>query len=149
MSSTRFNLVASVLALFMAACASTPPPQGGATPEARRAELSCTLPSTCVDSLGGSFAPLRFEGDAAQALAALKAALASFPEAKVVRADGLEIDTIFTTPMGFRDAVDFRIDPAGQRIDYRSRSLFGLFDFGKNRSRMREFIARYEQRGGH
>jgi uncharacterized protein (DUF1499 family) len=145
LSSTRFSLAASVLALFITACASTPPPPG-ATPEARRAELSCTLPSNCVDSLGGSFTPLRFEGDAVQAVAALKAALASFHEAKVVRAEGLEIDTIFTTPMGFRDAVDFRIDPAGQRIDYRSRSLFGLFDFGKNRSRMREFIARYEQR---
>ena len=39
----------------------------------------------------------------------------------------------------------FRIDPDAQRIDFRSRSLFGLFDWGKNRSRMQEFKTRFEQ----
>ena len=31
----------------------------------------------------------------------------------------------------FQDLVDFRIEPGLQRIDYRSRSTFGLYDLGK------------------
>lgn len=50
------------------------------------------------------------------------------------------------TPAGFRDQVDFRIDPQAQRIDFRSRSLFGLFDWAKNRSRMQEFKRRFEHK---
>jgi len=40
--------------------------------------------------------------------------------------------------------VDFQIDPAAERIDFRSRSLLGLFDFGKNRSRMQDFALRFQ-----
>jgi uncharacterized protein (DUF1499 family) len=52
---------------------------------------------------------------------------------------------IFTTRVGFRDQVDFQIDEVAQRIHFRSRSLVGLYDFGKNRSRMQAFRARFEQ----
>ncbi len=57
----------------------------------------------------------------------------------------LALEVIFTTPVGFRDQVDFRIDPQAHRVDFRSRSLFGLFDWDKNRSRMEEFKMRFEQ----
>jgi len=40
--------------------------------------------------------------------------------------------------------VDFQIDPAAERIDFRSRSLLGLFDFAKNRSRMQDFALRFQ-----
>jgi hypothetical protein len=66
-------------------------------------------------------------------------------ETTVERSDPLAMEVIFTTPVGFRDQVDFRIDPQAQRVDFRSRSLFGLFDWGKNRSRMQEFTPRFEQ----
>ncbi|MEP7140376.1 MAG: DUF1499 domain-containing protein, partial [Caldimonas sp.] len=59
------------------------------------------------------------------------------------------LEAVFTTPIGFRDLVDFRIDAAAHRIDYRSRSSFGLFDFGKNRSRMTAFAARFAQNARH
>ena len=62
-----------------------------------------------------------------------------------MRADDLSLEAVFTTPLGFRDRVDFRIDAQAQRIDYRSRSSFGLFDFGKNHSRMKAFSARFKQ----
>jgi uncharacterized protein (DUF1499 family) len=55
------------------------------------------------------------------------------------------MEVTFITPAGFRDQVNFRIDPQAQRIDFRSRSSFGLFDFGKNRSRMQEFVMRFER----
>lgn len=73
----------------------------------------------------------------------LEATLKTFAEAQVVRRDALAVQVIFQTPLGFRDQVDFQINPAAERIDFRSRSLFGLFDFGKNRSRMQEFTLRF------
>ena len=113
-------------------------------------ELTCLLPSNCVNSRGtGNLVPLRYTGTPTQALDLLRATLATFPEATVVRAEPLALELIFTTPVGFRDQVDFRIDVEAQRIDFRSRSLFGLFDFGKNRSRMREFATRFEQQSQH
>jgi uncharacterized protein (DUF1499 family) len=90
-------------------------------------------------------APLQFTGTPAQALGTLQATVATFPEATVVRSEAQAMEVIFTTPAGFRDQVDFRIDPQARRIDFRSRSLFGLYDWGKNRSRMREFATRFEQ----
>jgi uncharacterized protein (DUF1499 family) len=51
---------------------------------------------------------------------------------------------IFTTTIGFKDQIEFRIDEASKRIDYRSRSKFGLYDFNKNRSRMQDFSASFK-----
>jgi uncharacterized protein (DUF1499 family) len=155
---TCFQSVTGALALLLAGCASQSPapnapnaPNAPSAPTANAAEdsraaLACLLPTNCVSSFnGGSLAPLRFEGTQAQALTLLRATLAEFPEAQIVRADGLSLEAVFTTSAGFRDLVDFRIDAQAQRIDYRSRSSFGLFDLGKNRSRMTAFSARFEQ----
>jgi uncharacterized protein (DUF1499 family) len=88
---------------------------------------------------------MRYQGAPLQALAVLRATLAEFPEAQIVSADGLSLQAVFTTSLGFRDLADFRIDAQAQRIDYGSRSSIGLFDFGKNRSRMTAFSKRFEQ----
>ena len=144
------------LTVLLGACAATAPtPQAaGATAataateatEAGSADLACALPSNCVSSLGdGGLPPLRYAGTPEQAMAKLQAALLGFPEARVVRSEPLAMIVIFTTPAGFRDQVDLRIAPQAQRVDFRSRSLFGLFDWGKNRSRMQEFRRRFEQ----
>ena len=109
-------------------------------------DLACAMASNCVSSLqAGSLAPLRYTGTPAQALAILQAALNTFPEARVARSEALALEVVFSTPAGFKDQVDFSIDPQGQRIDFRSRSLFGLFDWGKNRARMQAFAIRFEQ----
>ena len=134
---TGFALLA--LLVLLGACAST-------TPDSGSPGLTCLLPSNCVTSReGGDLMPLRYTGTPAQAMELLRATVATFPEATVVRADPLGMELIFTTPIGFRDDVDFRIDAQAQLIYFRSRSQIGLFDFGKNRSRMREFITRFEQ----
>jgi uncharacterized protein (DUF1499 family) len=113
--------------------------------EASGTDLACPLPSNCVNSLAGNgLEPLRFEGSAEQAMSALKTTLADFPEATIESAEGHAMSVIFTTAVGFKDRVDFRIDTPGQRIDFRSRSLLGLYDFGKNRSRMAAFAKRFE-----
>ena len=89
--------------------------------------------------------PLRYVGTPAQAMLALQATLKTFPEATVVHSRPPFLEVIFTTPVGFKDQVDFQIDGQAQHIDFRSRSLFGLFDFGKNRARMQDFKLRFEQ----
>ncbi len=137
---TSFCRVAPLaLALLLGACASTSPNASSASPSDT---LTCSLSSNCVSSLDGA-PPLRFEGTPAQALERLRATLTSFPEARTVRVEDMALEVVFTTPAGFKDLVDFRIDPAQQRIDYRSRSAFGLYDFGKNRSRMQLFAERF------
>ncbi|WP_313951646.1 DUF1499 domain-containing protein [Accumulibacter sp.] len=135
------------LAILLSGCASDVPKLHASDASySLSPHLACTLPSNCANSLGtGNLLPLRYTGPPAQAMAMLRETLKTFPEAKVVRSEELALEVIFTTPAGFRDQVDFRIDAATQRIGFRSRSLFGLFDWGKNRSRMREFATRFEQ----
>lgn len=143
----KLKLGVLALAFLLGACAATAPTSNtiGAS-DSGSPELTCLLPTNCVNSRGtGDLVPLQYTGTPAQALDMLQATLATFPEATVVRAEPLALELIFTTPIGFRDQVDFRIDVTAQRIDFRSRSLFGLFDFGKNRSRMQEFANRFEQ----
>lgn len=119
---------------------------GSASTVFGNAQLTCTIPSNCVSSQEtGDLMPLRFAGTQAQALELLRATVATFPEASIVRADPLGLQLILTTPVGFRDEVDFRIDAVAQLISFRSHSLFGLFDFSKNRSRMSDFTKRFEQ----
>lgn len=146
---SRFAAAAS-LVLLIAGCASQAPASRSSELAAdQRAALACTLPTNCVNSFDSAgLGPLRYEGSSAQGLAVLRATLTEFPEAQIVSADGLSLEAVFTTPLGFRDRVDFRIDAQARRIDYRSRSSFGLFDFGKNRSRMSAFSARFERNAG-
>jgi uncharacterized protein (DUF1499 family) len=131
-------------AVVLSACASTAPHRSSVA-AAKAPDLDCLLSSNCVSSTGtGGFAPLPYQGTPAQAMARLQTTLKHFPEATVVHSDALTLQAIFTTPIGFRDQVDFRINSQDQRIDFRSRSLFGLFDWGKNRSRMQAFTTRFE-----
>jgi uncharacterized protein (DUF1499 family) len=142
---SEFGILA--LAILLSACASTAPTSTSTSaPDSGGSDLACPLPSNCVNSRGSSnLAPLRYTGTPVQAMQILRATVATFPDATVMRAEPLALEVIFTTPAGFKDQVDFRIDAQSQRIDFRSRSLFGLFDFGKNRSRMQAFATRFEQ----
>lgn len=138
-AASAYRAAPLALALLLGACASTAPVASGSSPPDT---LACGLPSNCVSSLSGA-PPLRFDGTPAQAIERLRITLASFPEARIVRAEGLTLAAVFNTPAGFQDQVDFQIDPVQQRIDYRSRSILGLYDFGKNRSRMQSFVERF------
>jgi len=132
-------------AILLSACASGTP-HGSSAEATNTPDLGCLLPSNCVNSVGtGGLAPLPYSGTPSQAMALLQATLKQFPEATVVSSDARTMQVIFTTPMGFRDQVDFRINAQNQNIDFRSRSLFGLFDWGKNHSRMQAFTMRFAQ----
>lgn len=141
----KFGLL--VLVILLGGCAAATPTSNAIdAPSASGQDLACLLPTNCVNSLGtGGLMPLQYAGTPAYAMNLLRATLATFPEATVVRAEPLSLELIFTTPIGFKDQIDFRIDVQAQRIDFRSRSQFGLFDFGKNRSRMEELATRFER----
>jgi uncharacterized protein (DUF1499 family) len=111
--------------------------------------LHCTHPGNCVSTAGQwAVAPLEAFSTAPQAREALLRTLAASPEARIVRDEPLYIDVIFTTTLGFKDQVEFIIDPQGRRIDFRSRSQIGLWDLGMNRRRMGALRARFEQMQG-
>lgn len=134
------------IAALLTACSTFTPPAPAAKNTAIDPRLSCTLPTNCVNSRTSSgLAPLRFVGTGAHGLALLQATLASFPEATVQQQDESTITAVFTTPAGFRDAVIFLLDLQQHQIDFQSHSGFGLYDFGKNRSRMQAVTARFDE----
>ncbi|MBC7728606.1 MAG: DUF1499 domain-containing protein [Microbacteriaceae bacterium] len=143
----KSKVVVCLFASLLGACAATSQsPQASDASKATQPDLMCSLPSNCVSSRGGGgMQPLRYAGTPAQAMVALQATLKTFHEATVVHSEPQFLEVIFTTPVGFKDQVDFQIDAQAQHIDFRSRSLFGLFDFGKNRARMQDFKLRFEQ----
>ena len=139
---TSFRFMLAVRLVF-SSCAATAPAFAAQDPVID-SRLSCTLPTNCVNSRTSSgLSPLRFNGTAAQGLALLQATLASFPEATVLLKDDRTVEAVFTTPAGFRDNVLFLLDPQQSLIDFKSHSVFGLYDFGKNRSRMEAITARF------
>lgn len=144
-----FHCLATIPAcLVLAGCAS--PVAGTAAvqrPGADTMGLACTLPTNCVSSIGGGrFNAIQFNGPEAEAFAALRATLAEYPEARITDTGPSTLVAIFRTPAGFEDEVVFKVDEAGKQIDYRSRSLAGLFDFGKNGTRMDSFLQRIQKR---
>ena len=109
-------------------------------------DLKCPLTSNCVNSLPGSaLSPLTYSGTATQGMARLLRTLSGMPEVSITERNARFVTTIFTTTLGFRDEVVFVVAAEGGTIDYRSRSLLGLYDFGKNRSRMLDFIRRFQE----
>ena len=106
--------------------------------------LPCETTSNCVNSASEGLAPMVYTGDAARGLTLLKATLAHFPEATLTAGGPLRLELIFRTMLGFKDEVVFVLDPAGQKIQFRSRSLLGRYDFGKNRSRMEAVAAQFQ-----
>jgi uncharacterized protein (DUF1499 family) len=121
-----------------------PLPAVAAESDAMAVRLACPASPNCVNSLGvGGLPPLAYTGDAAQGMARLRATLTGFSEARIEADDGQSITTIFTTLLGFRDEVVFVVDPAQPVIHFRSRSLLGYYDFGKNRSRMQAVSERF------
>lgn len=116
------------------------------SPPASFPQLACPASPNCVNSLGaGGLAPLAYSSTAEQGMARLRATLATLDEASVQAADASSLTAIFTTRLGFRDEVVFVLDPVRQQIHFRSRSLTGYYDFGKNRSRMQAVSERFAQ----
>jgi uncharacterized protein (DUF1499 family) len=138
----------ALISLMLATLTATASEESAKTPSSRQVNqeaLSCTHPGNCVNSFSSyGLEALAFEGNGEQAMALLRATLTTFPEATIINTAPLYLEVIFTTTIGFKDQIEFRIDEPSKLIDYRSRSNLGLYDFNKNRSRMQDFSASFK-----
>jgi uncharacterized protein (DUF1499 family) len=92
-------------------------------------------------------APISFKGDAAAAMAAVRAAVEGMRDSSIIRAESGYIHAEFRTRiMRFIDDVEFHFDEKAGRIEVRSASRLGRRDFGVNRARVESLRARIEGR---
>lgn len=142
----RLALLLVTGAALLTSCAVAQTSAEGPAMASVMARLECSMTSNCVNSTApGGLPPLRYSGSAEQGMVQLRATLAAFEDARIESADALSVTAVFTTRMGFRDDVEFVFNPSTQHIHFRSRSRTGLFDFGKNRSRMQAVSERFAQ----
>lgn len=145
----RLNSIRALACLMLVTVFATQASEDGARPPSSRQinqeALSCPQPGNCVNSFSSyGLEALAFADNGEQAMALLRATLLTFPEATIVSSAPLYLEVIFTTTLGFKDQIEFRIDEPSRRIDFRSRSKVGLYDFNKNRSRMQDFSASFK-----
>ena len=82
-------------------------------------------------------APIAFSGDAAGAWAALEAAIAAIPGARVVTRSPRYLHVEFSSRvLGFVDDAEFALDPSARVIHVKSAARLGIRDFGVNRARV-------------
>jgi len=92
-------------------------------------------------------APIRFTGSAAEAMAAVRGAVASMERATVVREEAGYLYAEYRSRlMRFVDDVEFAFDEREGLIHVRSASRLGRRDFGVNRARVERLRALIEGR---
>ncbi len=111
----------------------------------------CPRSPNCVSSLARDrrhrIAPLRYGGDWALAMAALRDVLRGFPGAQVVGADVDRLHAVFTTRLlRFQDDVEFALDRTERVIHVRSASRRGYWDLGTNRRRVERVRSAFRAR---
>ena len=88
--------------------------------------------------------PIRFTGDGASAWYRLRRVIVGMKRARIAEeTDGYLRAEFRSAVFGFVDDVEFLLDPDGRRIDVRSASRTGKYDFGVNRRRVEEIRARF------
>ncbi len=113
----------------------------GAAPSDVASLATCPNRPSCVvsreDAGSRSIEALPLEGEATDAIARLSAMLAKMPRTQIVSSDTHYLHaTQESRLLGFIDDVEFLIDPPRGRIDVRSCSRVGYYDFGVNRARI-------------
>jgi uncharacterized protein (DUF1499 family) len=92
--------------------------------------------------------PLPCKGTPEEALARLRAVLASQPRVRIVTATDTYLHAEWTSPLfRFVDDVEFLIDLEQNVIHFRSASRVGRSDLGSNRRRMEAFRQAFLARG--
>ena len=73
----------------------------------------------------------------------------AMPRARIVREEPDYLHAELRSKVfGFVDDVEFAIDEQNRRIDFRSASRVGYYDFGVNRKRMDDICRRLVEREG-
>ena len=124
------------------------------TPHARQGPASPALLPVCPDSPNcvSSQAkdsrrrvdPIRFTGPSGSAWSRLRRVIEGMKRARITDGtDGYLHVEVRSAVFGFVDDVEFLMDAGGSRIDVRSASRTGHYDFGANRRRVEEIRARF------
>ena len=93
--------------------------------------------SQALEGSNKAIAPLMVVGDKGNYMARLAAVVADMPGAQVVKQDATYLYAEYTSSlMGFVDDVEFAMQVDGQRVDVRSSSRIGYYDFDANRDRI-------------
>lgn len=110
----------------------------------------CPSSPNCVSSRDPDparrVAPIQFTGDTASGWSRLRKVIEEMKGARVAKEESGYLHAEFRSSLfGFVDDVEFRMDEASQRIDVRSASRTGYYDFGVNRRRVEEIRSRISQ----
>jgi len=90
--------------------------------------------------------PILFTRDSAAAWSRLRKLIAEMKGARIAEDEMGYLHAEFRSALfGFVDDVEFRMDEAAGRIDVRSASRKGYFDFGVNRRRVQEIRERFSR----
>ena len=101
------------------------------------------------DDAGHSIEALKFRGNGAEALAALRKVIDAMERTHVVQHDGAYLYTEFRSKvMGFVDDVEFLVSEPEGVIHVRSAARLGRRDFGVNRARVEAIRRRFEAAQG-
>ncbi|MEQ8820733.1 MAG: DUF1499 domain-containing protein [Sumerlaeia bacterium] len=77
-------------------------------------------------------------GGREDAIARVKAVVATFPRTELVEERGDYLHYVFSSKkMGFKDDVEFAFDDAARVVHFRSAAREGIWDLGVNRRRMK------------
>jgi uncharacterized protein (DUF1499 family) len=88
--------------------------------------------------------PILFSGDSASAWSRLRKVIAAMKGARITQEKVGSLHAEFRSALfGFVDDVEFRMDEDAGRIDVRSASRTGYFDFGVNRRRVEEILEQF------
>ena len=110
---------------------------------------ACPDSPNCVCSLDERedffIGALRYEGDDAEALNRLKAAMADMSRTKLEKENGGYLHYVVTSALfRFKDDVEFSLNPDEKRIEVRSASRVGHSDLGVNRKRVEAIRIAFE-----
>lgn len=110
----------------------------------------CPGSPNCVSSQAGDARrrvdPILFTGDGASAWSRLRRVIEGMKGARIAEeTDGTLHAEYRSAVFGFVDDVEFLMDAAGSKIEVRSASRTGYYDFGANRRRVEEIRARFSR----
>lgn len=104
----------------------------------------------CVSTVNSSgyhaMKPIHFACDADEAMNHLRNILHTMQNAEIEEQRKDYLHAVFTSKMlKFKDDVEFFISAGDQKIQFRSSSRTGYYDFGVNRKRMDEIHERFKK----
>lgn len=152
MLTCRASLLVTMCVAFMAVMLGSSAHATSADPSLAPIE-PCPDKPNCVSSRGPAgprhMEPIPFHGSVDDARDKLVSVIRSFPRTKIVLQEKDYVKAEFRSAVfAFVDDVAFEFDEKSKVIHFRSASRVGYYDFGANRKRMEEVIARFSSREG-